>query len=38
MGAEKSGHDWPRLLSEGATLTEEQKDDFDRLCVEAKNF
>nr|WP_032742262.1 hypothetical protein [Chlamydia psittaci] len=38
MGAEKSGHDWPRLLSEGATLTEEQKDDFDRLCVEAKKL
>lgn len=38
MGAEKSGLDWPRILSEGVTLTDEQKEDFDCLCVEAKKL
>ncbi|WP_139414223.1 hypothetical protein [Chlamydia abortus] len=38
LGMEKSGIDWSSLLSEGLTLTDGQKDDFDRLCVEAKKF
>ncbi|CAG9046509.1 hypothetical protein NVRI1_00871 [Chlamydia abortus] len=38
MGAEKSGLNWPDILSEGVTLTDEQKEDFDRLCVEAKKY
>ncbi|AUS59741.1 Uncharacterised protein [Chlamydia abortus] len=38
LGMEKSGIDWTALLSEGLTLTGEQKEDFDRLCIEAKKL
>ncbi|WP_279472899.1 hypothetical protein [Chlamydia psittaci] len=38
MGAERSGFNWSRFLSEGVPLTDEQKDYFDSLCVEAKRL
>ncbi|MEF9519790.1 hypothetical protein SBV45_05265 [Chlamydia crocodili] len=36
MGMQHNGIDFPSLMSEGKTLNQNQKDDFDKQCLEIK--